>query len=94
MSIRSFRHKGLKRLYEKGETSDINPALAGKLADLLLALETSVNVEDMGRFPGWRLHPLKGKLKGFWSVTVSGNWRLIFRFEDGDALDLDLTDCH
>jgi toxin HigB-1 len=45
-------------------------------------------------FPGWRLHPLKGDLKGFWSVTITGNWRVVFRFEKGDALDVDLTDYH
>ena len=48
----------------------------------------------LGYFPGWRLHPLKGELKGFWSVSVSGNWRVIFRFEDGDAFDLDFVDYH
>ena len=50
--------------------------------------------QEVGLFPGWRLHPLKGDLKGFWSVTITGNWRLIFRFEDGDAFDLDLVDYH
>ena len=48
----------------------------------------------MGLFPGWRLHPLKGDLKGLWSVTITGNWRVIFRFEDGDAFDVDLVDYH
>ena len=50
--------------------------------------------QDVGLFPGWKLHPLKGDLKGFWSVTVTGNWRVIFRFEKGDAFDVDLVDYH
>jgi proteic killer suppression protein len=94
MPIRTFRHKGLKRLYEAGERRDILAALAEKIADVLLAIDEAVRPGDVGLFPGWRLHPLKGDLKGFWSVSVSGNWRVVFRFEKGDAFDVDLTDYH
>ena len=68
--------------------------MADKLRKLLLALETADDLGQLGRFPGWKLHPLKGDLKGFWSVSVSGNWRVIFRFEKGDAFDVDLVDYH
>ena len=60
---------------------------------MLLVLDDADTPADLD-VPGYRLHPLKGSLKGFWSVTVSGNWRIVFRFEDGDALDVDLTDYH
>ena len=70
--------------------------MADKLRKLLLALETAENPEQMGRFPGWKLHPLKGELRGFWSLTVSGNWRLIFAYDEQAkvARDLDLIDYH
>ena len=94
MPIRTFRHKGLKRLYDTGERRDISAALAEKIADVLLAIDEAARPGDVGLFPGWRLHPLKGDLKGFWSVSVSGNWRVVFRFEKGDAFDVDLIDYH
>lgn len=94
MSIRSIRHKGLKRLYEEDDSRDLPAALAEKISDILLAIDEAAHPQEVGLFPGWRLHPLKGNLQGFWSVTVSGNWRIIFRFEAGDAFDLDLVDYH
>ena len=69
-------------------------SLAKKLADVLLVIDEAQRLQEIGLFPGWRLHQLKGDLKGFWSVSVSGNWRVIFRFEDGDAFDVDLIDYH
>jgi proteic killer suppression protein len=94
MAIRSFRHKGLKRLYDDGEARDVPADLTKRIADVLLAIDEASRPQDVGLFPGWRLHPLKGNLKGFWSVSVSGNWRVIFRFEKGDAFDVDLVDYH
>jgi toxin HigB-1 len=94
MAIRSFRHKGLKRLYERGERRDVPASLIQRLTDVLLAIDEAQRPQEVGLFPGWRLHPLKGDLKGFWSVSVSGNWRVIFRFEKGDAFDVDLVDYH
>jgi proteic killer suppression protein len=82
--IRSFRHRGLKRFHESGDPSRINAALRGKVQRLLSALD----------IPAFRLHPLKGGLESFWSVTVSGNWRVIFHFEDCDAFDAGLLDYH
>jgi len=77
-----------------GEGRDLPAALVEKISDILVAIDEAVHPQEIGLFPGWRLHPLKGELKGFWSVTVSGNWRVIFRFEKGDAFDLDLVDYH
>lgn len=94
MSIRSFRHKGLKRLFEDDDPRGVPAGQARKLVDVLAALDTAEKPGDVGLFPGWRLHPLKADLKGFWSVTITGNWRVVFRFEKGDALDVDLTDYH
>jgi proteic killer suppression protein len=94
VSIRSIRHKGLKRLYEKDDSRDLPANLSEKISDILLAIDEAAHPPEVGLFPGWRLHPLKENLQGFWSVTVSGNWRMIFRFEAGDAFDLDLVDYH
>jgi proteic killer suppression protein len=94
MSIRSIRHRGLKRLFTTGKGRDFPAVLVEKRSDILSAIDEAAWPQEVGLFPGWRLHPLKGELKGFWSVTVSGNWRVIFRFEKGDAFDVDLVDYH
>ncbi len=91
--IRSIKHRGLKRLYERGDRSGIPPDLADAVEDILGRLDESEIPQAMDR-PGYRLHPLKGDLKGFWSVTVRANWRIIFRFEGADAFDVELTDYH
>jgi toxin HigB-1 len=94
MGIRSIRHRGLKRLYKSGNGQDLPSSMVEKISDILLAIDEAAHPNEVGLFPGWRLHPLKGELEGFWSVTVSGNWRVIFRFEEGDAFDLDFVDNH
>ena len=91
--IRSFRHKGLKLLFDKGDRRKVQSDYADKIERILARLEESSEVGNMD-LPGFRLHPLKGDLSGFWSVTVSGNWRVIFRFEGGHAGDVDLVDYH
>ena len=91
--IRSFRHKGLKLLFDKGDRRKVQSDYADKIERILARLEESSEVGNMD-LPGFRLHPLKGDLSGFRSVTVSGNWRLIFRFEGGHASDVDLVDYH
>ena len=91
--IQSFRHKGLKLLFEKGDRRKVQPAHANKIERVLARLEESSEAGNMD-LPGFRLHPLKGDLAGFWSVTVSGNWRVIFRFESGHARDVNLVDYH
>jgi proteic killer suppression protein len=92
--ITSFRHKGLERLFAEDDRRGIAPAMAVKLRRMLLALDTATEISDMDLFPGWRLHPLKGDLAGLWSLTVASNWRLIFRFDEGDASEVDLVDYH
>jgi len=91
--IRSIRHKGLKRLYEDDDSRGVITAHAVKLQDILARLDAATAAADMD-LPGFRLHPLKGDFRGFWAVTVRANWRVIFRFADGDALDVDYVDYH
>jgi proteic killer suppression protein len=91
--IRSIRHKGLKRFYEDADPRGVMAEHVVKLRDILVRLDAARTVEDMG-LPGFRLHPLKGGVKGYWAVTVRANWRVVFRFEDGDALDVDYVDYH
>lgn len=93
MAIRSFRHRGLKRFYEFGDASRINAVLVNRIQDILAVLDSAKTLAE-ANIPGYRLHPLKGALRGFWSIAVSGNWRIVFRFDAGDAFDLDLTDYH
>jgi len=94
MAIQSFRHKGLKRLFESDDARGIPAKFVEKLRDMLAAIDTAMTPEEIGLFPGWRLHRLKGDLSDYWSLTVSGNWRLVFRFEEGEAYDLDFVDYH
>lgn len=91
--IVSFRHKGLKRFYDTGSTAGIQPAHAKRLRLQLAALDTAVSIQDMD-LPGFHLHPLKGQRKGTWSISVSGNWRMTFRFEDGNAHLVNYEDYH
>jgi len=91
--IKSFRHKGIKSLYENGSRRGVQPEHAPKIERILLALDGAATPQELD-FPGFRLHPLKGDLKGFWSVTVTANWRVIFRFEGGHACEVDLVDYH
>ena len=91
--IERFKHKGLKQLFQHGEAQGISPELLEKLENILIVLNRARRPEDMN-LPGFRLHRLKGNLKGCWSVTVRANWRIVFRFEAGNACDVDLIDYH
>lgn len=91
--IRSFKHRGLKRLYELGDSRGIRTDLLDRVEDILTRLDNAETAQAMN-LPGYRLHRLKGKLKVFWSVTVNANWRIVFRFEDEGAFDVDLIDYH
>lgn len=91
--IVTWRHKGLKRFYETGSRSGIQPAHASRLRMQLAAMETAHSVDDMD-IPGFRLHPLKGNDRGRWSIWVNGNWRLTFEFRDGNVHVLDYEDYH
>ena len=91
--IASFRHKGLKRFYETGSTAGIQPDHRNRIRLQLAALATATTIDDMD-VPGFNLHPLKGQRKGIWAISVSGNWRLTFRFEDGNAHIVNYEDYH
>lgn len=94
MAILSFCSKGLQRLFEEDECRGVPPASARKLADMLAALGNARTLSDLRVFPGWRLHPLSGNLDGLWSLTVTANRRIVFRFHGGNAYDVDLVDYH
>lgn len=97
MTIRSIKHKGLRRFWEQGSARGIPAESAAKLQRMLTAIDASSGPEALDRasLPGWRLHALKGDRVGFWSLWLTGNWRLLVRFDDtGDAFDVDLEDYH
>ena len=91
--IARFRHKGLERLFFRGDASGVNPQLAMKLRRMLVLLENGRDPSALG-MPGYRLHPLQGNRRGQWAATVSGNWRLIFEFDGENATNVDLVDYH
>jgi proteic killer suppression protein len=91
--IRNFRHKGLEAFFRDGSRAGIQPAHAKRLRLILTALNSARQPRDMNA-PGWKLHPLQGVLRSFHAVSVSGNWRVVFRFEAGDARDVDYVDYH
>jgi proteic killer suppression protein len=91
--IQSIRHKGLKRLYEDDDSRGVIREHIEKLRDILARLDAASTISDLD-LPGFRLHPLKGELKGCWAITVRANWRVIFRFVAGNALDIDYVDYH
>lgn len=91
--IGTFKHKGLQRFFESGTKSGIRPEQTDRLRLILGRLHASTSPKDMD-LPGLRLHELKGTRKGAWSVTVSGNWRVTFRFEGRDAVDVNYEDYH
>lgn len=91
--IRSFRHKGLKALYVSGDRNGVRTDVVPRLIRILTLLDRVRDIQEMD-IPGMRLHPLKGDLAGYWSVTVTANWRLVLRFESGDASQVDLVDYH
>lgn len=91
--IESFRHRGLKELYDGKTARRVNPDHVQKPRDILAVLDRSQGPEGMN-LPGFRLHALKGRLQGHFAVSVSDNWRVTFRFEDGSAVDVDYVDCH
>ena len=91
--IGSFHHKGLERLYRDDDRKLLPPQLVARIREILTALEAAETIKGLNR-PTFRLHPLKGDRKGFWAVTVRANWRIVFRFVDGKALDVDFVDYH
>ena len=94
MEIGRFRHKGLRRLYEDDDGSQLPAPAAKKIKRILAALAAADDLSQVETIPGWRLHPLKGKRKGVYSITVTGNWRLTFRLEGKTATELNFEDYH
>ena len=92
--ILSLRHKSLRIFYETGNARGLPAEQVSKLRRILTAIDEANEPKEIGLFPGWRLHQLAGEFQGFWSVTVTGNWRIVFRFEDGNASELDYLDYH
>lgn len=91
--IKNYKSRALKRFYERGEKSQVSQDHAEKIERILDRLNIAKEPKAMA-LPSLRLHPLRGDMKGFWSVTVSGNWRIVFRFAEGHACDVDLIDYH
>jgi toxin HigB-1 len=91
--IKSFKRKGLQRFYESGSTAGIQSAHRKRLRMQLTALNTATTITDMD-IPGYKLHKLKGSRKAIWSISVSGNWRITFNFEDGNAYIVNYEDYH
>lgn len=91
--IKGFAHKGLERFFLDGVKRGIQAKHAQKLEDILDRLDAAESISDMN-FPGSHLHPLRGRKKSYWSVRVSGNWRVIFQFENGNAYNVDCLDYH
>jgi toxin HigB-1 len=96
MAIRSIRYNGLRWLWDEDDSRGVPADTARKLRRMMATLHQTSDPERLAAaaLPGWRVHALKGDLAGFWSLSVSGNWRLIVRFDVGDAYDLDLVDYH
>jgi toxin HigB-1 len=91
--IESFKHKGLKRLFEEDDRSKLAADMVETIRLILSALEEADSIDDLNQ-PSFRLHQLKGSLKGYWAVTVRANWRIVFRFEGDKASNVDLVDYH
>lgn len=91
--INAIRHKGLKRFFETGTAAGVQPQHAQKLRQQLTALDAAETIDDMN-LPGYRLHVLRGRQGGRWSIRVNGNWRLTFKFRDGNVYILDYEDYH
>ena len=91
--IGSFKDRRLKRYYVRGDARLLPVDMLARIRSILARLDIADSIDDL-RLHSYRLHPLKGKLKGYWSITVKANWRIVFRFRDGNALDVELIDYH
>lgn len=96
MEIRSFVHKGLKRLYAEDNAKGVQPQTADKLRKMLAFLESMEDPEELRALPSWKAHTLTGDRKGTWSLSVTANHRLTFRIDtaEREICDLDLEDYH
>jgi toxin HigB-1 len=94
LTIRNFSHKGLKQLYLEDNRRALPADVVDKLRGMLTFLQDMEDVETLRAFPLWKAHQLTGDRKGFWSLHVTRNWRLTFRIEDDEILDVDYEDYH
>ena len=92
--IGSVKHKALRKFFEDGTTAGLSHEHVPRLRRMLTTLNATDDLKLLENFPGWRLHALTGDLLGYWSMSVNGNWRLVFKWQDGSAEDLDLVDYH
>jgi proteic killer suppression protein len=92
--IKSFRRRALRRLFEQDDAPGLKQDQVRRIARALFLLDNAASPEEIDQVPGLRVHRLSGNLVGHWSLSVSGNWRIVFRFADGDAFDVDLVDYH
>lgn len=91
--IRTIRHKGIKKLVQSNDRRGLNAEQLPRIVRVVALLDQAAQPQDLD-IPGYHLHPLRGDLQGFWSVRITGNFRLVFRMEDGDVFDIDLVDYH
>lgn len=94
MNVRTVRHRGLKRLIEDDDAKEIRGDLANRARNILAMLIAAPGIDHVNGPPGWRIHTLKGKRAGTWSISVSGNWRITFDIDEGEITNLDLEDYH
>lgn len=93
--ISSFKNKALRELWETGVSSKLPMDQINKISEMMEVLDSAKDVpKDFELFKSWRIHPLKGRLKGYWSLTIKNNWRIIFRFNNLNVFDLDYVDYH
>ena len=92
--IGTVKHKALRRLFEQGDGKSLPPEMLKRIKRMISALHAADDLKTLETVSGWRLHPLKGDMAGHWSMSVSGNWRLVFKWRDGVAEELDLVDYH
>ncbi len=91
--IKSFKHRGLKKFFLKNNPSNLNPEHITRIQDILTILNIAKSIQQIN-VPGLRLHQLKGSYEGYWSVTDSGNYRIVFKFEEEDVYEIDYIDYH
>ena len=92
--IKSFRHRGLQRYFETGDHRELRANQVKRIRRVLAILDAAASLETLDTMPGMRLHRLKGDLSDHWSLSVAGNWRIIFRIENGEMHDVELVDYH
>ncbi len=94
MKIKKVRHRGLKRFIDKNDPKGLSSYKIEKIRDIITALIVAENLKDLPVLPGWRLHKLTGQRKGFWSISISGNWRITFEIQNDEIHDLNMEDYH